>query len=383
MTNSPIQDYESGSPRYLENDQSTVFDLSIQFWEHDGTKQPDYSWEAEDVLDKIYTEGRDLPEYHKRKKRGELLPITYFRQEEIKRETHVAFDMQYNSSSYRKLCQRRTGNIWPYPEEAMMQEFVDGYPTEYFVQAAAAKIYSSGWDALTFMAELRQTYAMFSNFVGNFAKNASSGKLENIWLEGRYGWRTLMYDIEDINKMLQNIDAKRTRFKESVGTTVKEVIQTPFLWGQAEGGNVDFTRTDTIFIGLRGTVVADVEPPDLSFNPITTAWELKTLSFVVDWIVNVGQFLEAMSFLIISTQHYAAGGREISVIREYTIDSVTPHSGWSYTCEGRSDSFRRWTMRIPTTVSNNPLLQLRLDGWKALDLVSLAVQAFRKSGSSG
>lgn len=372
-----VEDYTTGSYRYLSEDNSTDYTVVTNFWDHGGVKAADITWVSVDEVDVKSTEGRNLPKYHARKKRGELLPLTYFRQEKIGAQQFFATDMTYNPTGYRKLCLRRNADASQVfgPGLEMMQEFVAGYPTEYFVQAAAAKIYSSGWDALTFMAELRQTVAMFRNFVSNFAKNASSGKLENIWLEGRYGWRTLMYDVEDINKMLTNIDSKRSRFKESVGTTVKEVITTPTIWGLAEGGVVNLTRTDNIYIGVRGTVVADITPPDLAFNPITTAWELKTLSFVVDWLWNVGQFLEAMSFLTFSSEHYAAGGHQIDVIRQYTVDSVTPHTNWSFTCSGRADFFRSWTIRTPTQVSTNPLLQLRLDSLKVLDLVALATQA--------
>jgi hypothetical protein len=228
------------------------------------------------------------------------------------------------------------------------------------------------------MAELRQTVSMFRNFAKNLYKNASSGKLENIWLEGRYGWRTLLYDIEDINKMLQNVDTQRKRFKESVGTSIREqeIVTVGVSLGGA--GSCEMTQTDEYYIGLRGTVVADITPPDFAFNPITTAWELKTLSFVTDWLINVGQYLEAMSFLTFSSAYYAAGGHEVIIYRMVEVASVTPATGWSLSVTGQAESVRSLTVRSPTQVSTNPLLQLRLDAYKVTDLVALTVQAIRR-----
>ena len=362
--------------RFLSEDNSVIANRTIEIWDHDGSKLPDNVADAQLRLSTRTTEGRNTENYHKRKKRGELLPLTYFRQTEVKSEQEFQFDLKYSPTSYRQVCNWTTlGTFEPPTQESVNLKL--GYDVSYFVQAAAAKIYSSGWDALTFMAELRQTVSMFRNFAKNLYSNASSGKLENIWLEGRYGWRTLLYDIEDINKMLQNVDTQRKRFRESVGTSIREREITTVPGSLGGAGTYDMIWTDEYYIGLRGTVVADITPPDFAFNPITTAWELKTLSFVTDWLVNVGQYLEAMSFLTFASQHYAAGGHEVTILRKGEITNVTPATNWSMTLSGSAEAYRRTTVRSPTQVSTNPLLQLRLDSFKVADLVALTVQALR------
>jgi hypothetical protein len=328
-------------------------------------------------LYKETTRGKNLKDFHKRKKAGELLPLTAFFQDHDESSQEFSYQLSTENGLYSQSTDWTPLGVYSRPSDESMQLKAD-YSTEYFVQAAAAKIYSSGWDSLTFLLELRQTVAMFRNFIKNFMRHLKSGQIENIYLEGRYGWRTLLYDIQDINKMISSIDSERRRFKESVGTNLRETEESFASAGFGAAGTARLKVVDEYFIGLRGTVVADIEPPKVAFNPITTAWELMTLSFVVDWILNVGQWLESMSFLALSSRHYAASGHEVICIRKATVEDVKPSPGWNLSVSGEANSYRKWTLRTPTQVSYNPLIQLRLDGFKVLDLVSLVLQALKR-----
>jgi hypothetical protein len=245
--------------------------------------------------------------------------------------------------------------------------------SDYYVQAAAAKIYSQGWDALTFGAELSKTVVMFRSFLTRWASLARSGKLESLWLEGRYGWRPLVYDMKDINKAINNLNEGRKRYRDSVGSTTTKT------WKQintinAVYGVLTCTTTYTDTFGIRGSIVADIEPPRIQFNPITTAWELMKLSFVVDWVLNIGQFLESLSFLALQREYYAAAGFQVK--RSYIQTSnFVPAVGCLGTWYTDSRGEATLTQRIPTSVSTIPLPKLRLGAFKVLDLVALFLQA--------
>lgn len=249
---------------------------------------------------------------------------------------------------------------------------------QYYVQKAAAAIYSSGWDALTFIAELKQLRRMLSGIgtkLDRLAKGRNPGELHDLWLEGRYGWRTLMYDIRDLHGALAQANARRTRYREAKGFTSS---------GSWDSGI--FTHNSAIIAkwssslswtaNLRGTVVADIDIPDFQFNPVTTAWEVTKLSFVLDWLLNVGQALEAASFLLMVKDYRACGGYRV----DFDVDGSTWLDGVSSSLivdAVQTGSYRGTVTiikRVPTSVSAYPRMKLRLDEFKIIDLLALIRQ---------
>jgi hypothetical protein len=241
-------------------------------------------------------------------------------------------------------------------------------------------LYSKGWDALTFIAEIGQLRRMFSGVVkklDSLSRGKSPGELYNLWLEGRYGWRVLLYDIRDLHEVLSQSNERRTRYRESKGLTVSgssSVYSTSTSSGIIEGVSSDVSWTGN----LRGTVVSDIEIPDFQFNPITTAWELVRLSFVVVWLLIVGQALEASSFLLISSNYKAGAGYKFDFDLNQTL-SLAGVTGTTicHANDGSGTAHAEVIKRVPSVVSGLPRMKLRLDEWKIIDLVSLVAQRLR------
>lgn len=247
------------------------------------------------------------------------------------------------------------------------------------VQKAAASIYSSGWDGLTWAAELHKVAGLFKSFVRKWA-GIEPRKLHEMWLEGRYGWRLLMYDIRDINELIANIDVERTRFKKKTGTGGSERIVTNEVLNYYDRISFFLTHTDEIVWSIRGNIVADITgPTKVQINPVTTAWELVTFSFVLDWIIDIGQWLEAMSFLLVSSNYTAAVGLQASWVRTSKLAGITWDSSmytnieWNFEAECTTT----YTRRIPTRVSLLPTLGLDLNVWKVVDLLALLAKFFK------
>jgi hypothetical protein len=244
-----------------------------------------------------------------------------------------------------------------------------------YLTAAAARIYSSGWDALTFLAEFGKTVGMFRNLTGRTIDQMQSGRIDEKWLESRYGWRLLIYDIKDIIKAVNSLDEHRMRYRESVGSTKSESFSdTHYYYSTLYNSETVFTTVAEV--GLRGTIVADIEPPKIALNPITTAWELIPYSFVADWFVNVGKYLESMSFLALSHKHYAAAGLSAKVTRIGTsevswVDPSWTASEYSFNSYCVSES----TVRNPASVPYSPSIDVNIDATKIADLGALTSQA--------
>jgi hypothetical protein len=218
---------------------------------------------------------------------------------------------------------------------------------------------------------------MFAGVVdklGSLSRGLPPGRAHDLWLEGRYGWRTLTYDIRDLHEVLTKANEHRTRYRESKGFTSSDFVHQTSQT-TASGIIGDNVRDISWTVNLRGTVVADIEVPDLRFNPITTAWEVTKLSFVVDWLWNVGQALDAASFLLMAKAYRACAGYKVDI--DYTgstsLAGTTPpvicHS-FDIQYAGKATIIER----IPSSISVIPQVKLRLDKWKVLDIFSLILQ---------
>lgn len=358
-----------------------MYDSNPGVWNHYTTQSAVKSY------DYRRTEGYDTPNFHARVKKGEIIPMTPFYQVSFEESVGSAFQLSHKISNgeWFRLNSDGSGPVNSFSgsspwrlsvDQTWITDMINEYYSESFVQSAAAKIYSSGWDGLTFLAELHKTAALFKNLVGRWTEAVANNRFERLYLESRYGWRLLKFDIEEINSLLKNLDEKRTRFRESVGTTLvhTEVATAPIVSSVIDGVH---TITTDYHVGLRGTVVADIRPPKVAFNPLTTTWELIRYSFIIDWVIDVGQALEALSFLVLASDYTAAAGIDILAERTtnlgpYSIKSTHDIAEYSFDAFAKAQV----TKRLPTSVSINPLKKLNLDALKVADLVALFVQSF-------
>lgn len=348
--------------------------------------KPESSWVYDYSLSSVTAHesggyaGVDIPNFHRRRRQGELLPMTNWSRWAIKGSAQGTYGPNsYPAPSTYMVKATPTGAYVPgfLPWLASTSDALAGtvdIDADYFVQAAASRIYARGWDALTFLSEFHKTVAMFRGFRKRLFKAIARGRLDKLWLEGRYGWRILWYDMQDIQKVLANLDGERRRFTERTGASFSKTNTTTSNTGYITSiiSNAEYVTTDRWTISARGCVVADIQPPKIAFNPATTAWELTTFSFVVDWFVNVGQWLESLSFLALQTGYTASTGFKITLERESEITNVTWASGASGTYAASGSSTVDLLVRVPTTVAKTPRFSIRLDSGKLVDLAALA-----------
>lgn len=335
-------------------------------------------------LNEGYCHGWDIPDFHRRVKEGELLPHTPWRQfVRTARATSTTIGETFVLSNAQRTYYdtpsiRFTSN---FITEDEVSTYAPEVPYKYITDASA-KIYSSGHDSLTFLAELASTKEMFVNLVKRFLK--FSPRITNLrglasdWLEYRYGWRTLIYDMQDINDAIATLNEKRTRYSARSGdvysTTNVSEVPVEAWWGTAV-----LLTVDTIEVKSRASVTADITVPKFQFNPITTAWELIPYSFVVDWIVTVGKSLSAASFMALQQNYASSAGFSVHVKRtsSFSLETLSPTCS-SASVDESSESEATLTVREPHSVPLTPHLTLNLDSLKVLDLVGMVVQKFRR-----
>lgn len=129
--------------------------------------------------------------------------------------------------------------------------------------------------------------------------------LANNWLEFHFGWRPLIKDVFDACDVLQSeIPLESISGSGSASTSVSTATD-------ANGVTRHFNVTSRVRIQAK----VRFDNPNLGLatqlgltNPAVVAWELVPFSFVVDWFVNVGDFLQSFTdfagFTIVDPQRY-------------------------------------------------------------------------------
>lgn len=115
------------------------------------------------------------------------------------------------------------------------------------------------------------------------------------WLEISFAWRPLIQDVYNACQVLSNGLSNGPGFV--VSHRESEALQPPFRGGSTVVIDEEFDgkREVTVEVGFRPTnsYLWDLQKLGLT-NPASLAWELIPMSFVVDWFVPVGNFLEGL-----------------------------------------------------------------------------------------
>lgn len=333
-------------------------------------------------------DGFDIPNYTSRKRSNELLPITPFTYSEYGVEFSGGSRLMETSSTNNRIVDSdlnvESYDSWFIPEES---EIIASLPTqeeiEYLLNKAASKIYSQGHDSLTFIAELHKVVSMFTGLRERLIKLLMNPKFivhnaSKAWLEYRYGWRTLFYDLIAISDAIDNLQSTRSRFSEKAGKDLSRTSVTSYKRIHSGGKfNTFWQRQETIEGSARANVIADIHPPSFRFSAVNTAWELIPFSFIVDWFMDVGAYLEAQSTLALSTAHVASLGFELKTTRTTTCIKAESHgtsgSPSKISVEGGAQYMRIDRQRWPASASIPPKISIDLDIPKLIDLWALMI----------
>lgn len=335
-----------------------------------------------------YALGEDIAKFHLKKKRGDLLPFTRYINFEA-RESPCLFDVsailltQTSCGGVKDVYEQSNRRFDPLNTSTVeLTDLPSDLMTEgsRFLQAAVAKIYSQGFDALTFISELKSLVRMLTSILSRWADLLRRGHFEDLWLEGRYGWRPLIYDIRDFENALSNLSSEVARYKERVGFThsTSDTIVADSYWS---GDTIRFTYFDSIENSVRGSVVMDIAPPRFRFDPISTAWELIPFSFVVDWLIDIGSWLASLNGLTISRGQTAGIGIKTTRIRQIvSVEQVASATNYRRTFTRLDSGVNDYTLlsRVPMAIPYSlPTIDLNIDFLKIIDLISLIIQRAR------
>jgi hypothetical protein len=197
--------------------------------------------------------------------------------------------------------------------------------------AARADVQSPEFEGATFIAELAETIGLFVNPIHGFTRVAKKAKrrkrdaerrareqgktdlvrkwhestvldyISTGWLQYRYGIMPLVYSAEDIVDALRATTNRKVRHtargSDSVaGSQTENHAQVPF-----GGWTIESQTTTSVTYDNRAGIIyehslSDINNFGLNVQDIPKAiWEIVPFSFVVDWFLNTGDFITAIS----------------------------------------------------------------------------------------
>lgn len=307
----------------------------------------------------------------------------------------------------------------------LLPDFAGSYPDvpqskAMLLQKALGNAKTQAWDLGTFVAELGKTADLTLNFHQRVIRRAhkvrsllrkrsgrsksapdrfrrtriSYEEFSNAWLEYRYGWRILMYDVEDMAEAYYKLGGvhtplqRYTAFDEAedvvnttnygnvkfkVGSTTSNSLVWPFTLSRVDS----FTRSYRAGVGLY------LAGKQLAFiDPIVTGYEIIPFSFVADWFFNLGEAVQAWSpFAAGELQHsFVTESLERKsrwVLQKPATTYIVPSSLYNITQTSPAvydecTAYEYTRIRTMEQPSFNLGFRLNLDSAKLVDFIALA-----------
>lgn len=207
-----------------------------------------------------------------------------------------------------------------------------------------------------------------------------SGKaLAERWLEYQFAWHPLMQDIHAGIELIKGSSQKAFLF--SAIRRVKESqtdIQPSSGWVTGVKGRSDISCQIKVYAAVDDQKIYQLNQIGL-LNPLEVAWELVPYSFVIDWFLPVGNFLQALN--AVAGLNFVGGSITWRVESEIQQSWRRPHPFIGLTCDTsgtvttKSFALNRqmlvgWPVALPYT--KNPFSTTHL-----LDAIALIRGAIR------
>lgn len=172
---------------------------------------------------------------------------------------------------------------------------------------ALAKVYEkvrSGVDLSVSVAEAGQVFKMLktasklSHYLLSFHPKNFSSRI----LEYQLGWRPLVLDLYGAAKLTAEVVPQMMRVTERASANSDRVIMKDLdAWTTSIRNEKQRFRTEIEILYRPSPSTVNSIARFASLNPVSIAWELFPLSFLVDYLYNIGGYLRALETSIVLT----------------------------------------------------------------------------------
>lgn len=210
----------------------------------------------------------------------------------------------------------------------------------------------------------------------------------SLWLQARYGWIPLLSDlkgaVESLDYHMGEKPPKLTVRARNIVTRTTDTKQ-PDLMPWLSHIVAKVTATEELGVMVRVRMDADVlDQRVLNLvdtgiqDPLLVAWELVPLSFVVDWFVGIGNYLDGLNALAGLSYRGGSSTAYRTLRRSLRIDNVTVGQVTQWVPP------TQYITRFDRTVVVVPVSKLVVNGFDRmnavhwLDAISLLKQQFQR-----
>lgn len=270
-----------------------------------------------------------------------------------------------------------------------------------------AKIKGEDWNLSTFLGELPEMLAYFEqtlNTVVKLYRSVKKGDFRDVrkirkngrktrrpgranrpigyeesqqmlasrWLEWRYAIQPLMYDLDGMLKAFANKAAIKPLWTRVVSGSQFQFYEKRSVTQSYGGVNAYRDHKMALRLGCYFRVNPDTQALKRLglLNPVATLWELFPLSFVVDWLIPVGEFLGSLDAMV-GVQLLSSWESQTVITKMSYSGSLKPKPGDEI--KEPDESFKRYYYRnnAPDFSVSFPRFKLSLNSVRFLDGLAL------------
>lgn len=235
-------------------------------------------------------------------------------------------------------------------------------------------------------ASRRKTVA-FNRAYGRNRNNAIS----NGWLQLQYGWRPLLQDIYGSAEFLAKKQCHEIHsvVRSRIPLKLEEDLfypASPNYWDVLYIRKSTFDYSGLIRFATTGAELASAKEAGLT-NPLSVAWELTPYSFVVDWFLPVGNYLNSLDATLGLTFQSGAyttflrGSSSITLMADNRRGANRYYSNSVFNCRVRASREKLLCVRTPFSTFPGPELPSFKNPFSfehALNGIALLFQSFKR-----
>lgn len=155
----------------------------------------------------------------------------------------------------------------------------------------------------TLGASPQDMHAKNRRFDGRRLDPLSSKDVSATWLEMQYGWLPLYQDVYEASRAFEACTSapRKQRFTASLQATPVETL----YWDGSSYGSRYTTRSTKSRKYVYELTEQISTPRSLGlFNPAAVAWELVPFSFVADWFIPIGSYIDSLNIFPVLDGRY-------------------------------------------------------------------------------
>lgn len=350
-------------------------------------------WSGEHVV------GVSTPRFHKRMREGELMPASpwtkftvsgivqgsrsyrYVNPSGVTDCTYTQDKAHINAFDFTPIeIDGSDGKVAIFEQELIDQ--INPLTVDSVVTRALVNLASPKHDSLTFLAELTKVVSMFRNVGGglaNFMRNKSPVEIASLWMEGRYGWRTFVFDLQSISDALDHIDREGKFWAAKAGFSTTHTVSTSGSYSNVANilGNYTSVTYEINYLGYGRSLM---RPPSFGGNLAVTAYEIVPFSFVLDWFLDIGQKIALLASGALDADfvsHYGVKVQaQLSSNTSVWVANTSNDAIHMDNADASALSFATLLYRRAHTPSVTPNFQISLDTFKVADIIAMVINAF-------